>query len=43
MKELNMSEQWIRWEPIEGLLANYDIDVIFDIAEGLKIHACRLT
>lgn len=32
-----MQEEWIRWEPIKGLLANYDIDAIFDTAEGLKI------
>lgn len=32
-----MSEKWIRWEPIEGLLANYDIDAILDLEEGLKI------
>lgn len=32
-----MQEQWMRWEPIKGLLANYDIDAIFDTQEGLKI------
>lgn len=32
-----MQERWIRWEPIEGLLANYDIDAILDTQEGLKV------
>lgn len=37
MKEFNMSEQWTRWEPIEGLLSTYDIDAVFDTSEGLKV------
>jgi hypothetical protein len=32
-----MQEQWIRWEPIEGLFSKYDLDIIIDDEKGLKI------
>lgn len=32
-----MNEQWIKWEPIKGLSANYYVDSISDNMKGFKI------
>lgn len=32
-----MTEEWIRWEPIDGLGYKYFIDAIFDNEDGLNI------
>jgi hypothetical protein len=32
-----MNEQWVKWEPIKGLSANYYVDSISDNMKGFKI------
>jgi hypothetical protein len=32
-----MTEQWVEWEPIVGLVRNYNIDKVLNTAEGLSI------
>lgn len=33
-----MQEQWIKWEPVNGLIENYYVEHIFDGMDGLKIQ-----
>jgi hypothetical protein len=32
-----MQEQWIKWEPIQGLLAKYYIDSVSDSVKGFEV------
>lgn len=33
-----MTEQWVKWEPVEGLSANYYMESILDTSDGFTIH-----
>lgn len=36
-RNINMNEQWVKWEPINGLSAKYYIDSVSDSLKGFQI------